>query len=91
MQRASANDVSRQLWSEDRRRELVRLAAARIRDDYDDDSWNAFWRTHVEGEPIAEVANQLGKSTGAIYAVRSRIVRRLRGEVEEIESMESKL
>jgi RNA polymerase sigma-70 factor (ECF subfamily) len=86
LERPAATEASRRRWDEDYQRERVRLAAARIRDDFDDDSWAAFWQTHVEGVPIAEVAHRLGKSTGAIYAIRSRIVRRLRKEVEAIES-----
>ncbi len=89
LERPAANDVSKQLWEEDRKRELVRIAAKRIRDDFDQDSWTAFWNTHVEGEPIAEVAGRLGKTAGAIYAIRSRIVRRLRDEVQAIESEET--
>jgi DNA-directed RNA polymerase specialized sigma24 family protein len=47
LERPAANEVSRRWWDEDWKRELVRLAAARIRDDFDDDSWSAFWQTHV--------------------------------------------
>lgn len=86
MERPSANERSCQRWAEDRQRELVRRAADRIRGDFDRDSWDAFWRTHVEGQPIAQVAHRLGKTPGAIYAVRSRIVRRLRVEVQAIEA-----
>lgn len=90
MERCTADELSRSWWAEDRQRELVRLAAERIRGDFDETSWSAFWQTHVEGEPIAEVARRLEKSSGAIYAIRSRIVRRLRSEVANIEAEASR-
>ncbi|MGB7344250.1 MAG: sigma-70 family RNA polymerase sigma factor [Pirellulaceae bacterium] len=89
LERPSPTELSQTRWAEDHRREIVRHAAGRIRDDFDIDSWTAFWRTHVDGDSIVDVAADLGKTPGAIYAVRSRIVRRLREEVRSIEAEES--
>ena len=86
LQRPTPTQLSQTRWSEDYQREIFRQAAERIRGDFDSQSWNAFWQTHVEGEPIAIVAKELGKSHGAIYAIRSRVMRRLRSEVKLIES-----
>ncbi len=87
-QRPAASSVSRERWEDDRRSEMMRLAADQIRDEFDSSSWQAFWMTHVEGESIADVAAKLEKSVGAIYAIRSRIVRRLRSQVRVIEDAE---
>ncbi|MEZ6079031.1 MAG: hypothetical protein R3C56_26155 [Pirellulaceae bacterium] len=40
--------------------------------------------TVVDGRPTSVVAEQLGKSIGAIHAVRSRIMRRLQNTVREL-------
>ena len=40
----------------------------------------AFWKTVVEGRPVADVAQELGISRDAIYCARSRILCRLRTE-----------
>ena len=71
------------------RRELYLLAADRVRSDVAQETWQAFHQTTVLGKEIAEVASQLGKSVGTIYASRSRIMRRLREAVKHIEVQES--
>ncbi len=88
--RPAATEDSRHDWENDRQRVLIRLAADAIRGDYDHASWDAFWATHVEGESIDSVTKRLGKSRGAIYAIRSRIVRRLREQVQQIEAEEDR-
>lgn len=64
------------------RRSLFRWAARRIRGDFRDGTWDAFWLTAVEGMGVEKAAAALEKSTGAIYAARSRVMRRLREEIE---------
>jgi RNA polymerase sigma-70 factor (ECF subfamily) len=64
------------------RRSMFRWAAQRIRHEFGDATWNAFWLTTVDGRDIAEMAAELGKSPGAVYAARSRVMRRLRDEIE---------
>ena len=66
----------------ERRRSLFRWAARRIREEFGEETWSVFWQTAVEGRAIDDVAVQLGKTRGAIYAARSRIMRRLRDEIE---------
>ena len=59
-----------------------RWAARQIRDEFQPATWDAFWRTAVEGQDAAEVARELQKNTGAIYAAKSRVMRRLREKIE---------
>ena len=88
-QRPQASERSLRWWEEDRRGERLLVAAESIRAEFDPTSWDAFWATHVDGESIADVATRLGKTCGAIYAIRSRIVRRLRVEVKSLEAEET--
>ena len=71
------------------RRELYLRAANIVRQDVDPVTWRAFELTIVENHDIASVAVELGKSVGTIYAARSRIMRRLRDAVAELEQTES--
>jgi RNA polymerase sigma-70 factor (ECF subfamily) len=64
------------------RRSLFRRAAERIRHEFRDATWKAFWLTAVEGQEIAAAASELGISVGSVYAARSRIIYRLRREIE---------
>jgi RNA polymerase sigma factor (sigma-70 family) len=65
--------------------ELFGRAASRVRGEFRDATWQAFWRTSVEGGGAAEVATALGISVGAVYIARSRVMARLRSEVQRLE------
>ena len=65
-------------------REMFQRAAAAIQHEFTGDSWRAFWLTTVDGRDMGEVAAELGKQIGSVYAARSRIMRRLREEVEKL-------
>ena len=52
-----------------------------IRGEFESRTWQAFWRTAVEGQSPADVAGELGMSPGAIRVAKSRILRRLREEL----------
>jgi RNA polymerase sigma-70 factor (ECF subfamily) len=67
------------------RRELFHWAARGIRPEFQPATWDLFWRTSVEGEPIADTARELGLSLGAAYAARCRVLARLRKKIEELE------
>jgi RNA polymerase sigma-70 factor, ECF subfamily len=45
-------------------------------------TWKACWETVVCGRPAAEVARELGMSVNAVYLAKSRVLRRLRQELE---------
>lgn len=68
------------------RRQLYRMAAQTVRLRADEDSWLAFSLTTIDGLTVDEAACKLGKSTGAIYVSRGRIMRRLRDAVRKMES-----
>ncbi len=66
------------------RRELYLQAAEMIKEEFRPESWQAF-DLSVTGElTIEEVALRLGKSVGAIYTARSRIMFRLRETIAEL-------
>ncbi len=67
------------------RRELYLRAAESVRTDVDPMTWRAFEMTVIDGTSNADAALKLGKSIGTIYAARSRVMKRLRTAVAEIE------
>jgi RNA polymerase sigma-70 factor (ECF subfamily) len=77
------SDLLRLEW----RREAFRWAATQIRDEFQPDNWEAFWRTAIEGEAVDDVAQRLGKSRASVHSARSRIMRRLREKVTELSDM----
>lgn len=42
------------------------------------ETWEAFRRTAIAGEPPADVARQLGLSVGSVYAAKCRVIARIR-------------
>ena len=67
------------------RRELYLRAAASVRTDVNAETWQAFELTVVKGLACEDVAKQLGKSVGTVYAARSRIIKRLRDRIRRME------
>lgn len=81
----SLDDETDSLIELEYRRELYLRAAALVRTDVDPITWQAFERTVIGGLSNAQAAQELGKSIGTIYAARSRVMKRLRTAIAEIE------
>jgi RNA polymerase sigma-70 factor (ECF subfamily) len=60
-----------------------------VRRDVEPETWRAFELTVIENRSIDEAAVEIDKPVGTIYAARSRIMRRLREAVRELEKAES--
>lgn len=67
------------------RRCLFEWAVKEIREEFQESTWQAFWRTNVEGEETKEVAKSLGMTVGAVYIARSRVLARLKETIQQIE------
>ncbi len=70
------------LFDAEYRWRLFEAVAADVRGEFTPPTWQAFWRTAVEGRPPAAVAAELGLSVGAVYVARSRVLARLRQALE---------
>lgn len=63
---------------------VFQYTAERIRSDFHETTWQAFWETCVDGREIRDVALSLQISVGAVYIARSRVLGRLKQEVERV-------
>ena len=70
------------------RRQVFRYAANEIQTEFQPATWQAFWLTAVEGQTVDDVAARLEKQTGSIYAARSRVMRRLKQKVQELQLLD---
>jgi RNA polymerase sigma-70 factor (ECF subfamily) len=61
---------------------LVRQALEIMQDDFEPTTWKACWETTVSGRRAAEVAAELGISVDVVYSAKSRVLRRLREELD---------
>jgi RNA polymerase sigma-70 factor (ECF subfamily) len=60
---------------------LPRRVLELVRSEFEARTWDAFWRTTVDGQSPADVAADLGMSVAAVYQAKSRVLRRLRQEL----------
>jgi RNA polymerase sigma factor (sigma-70 family) len=74
------------LFEVEYRRRLLTWAAERVRGAFSHLTWEAFWQTAVEGRPPREVAEALGVSIGTVYQYKSRVVIRIRREIEQFDT-----
>jgi RNA polymerase sigma-70 factor, ECF subfamily len=95
---SGASDVLRQLedpdsdlnrnWDEEHDRHLLRCLLDLMELEFEQGTVQAFRRVSLDGVSAAEAAQELGMSVGAVYAAKSRVLRRLReaaeGLLEEI-------
>jgi RNA polymerase sigma-70 factor (ECF subfamily) len=62
---------------------LVWRALGLVRGEFEERTWQAFWRVTVDGESPADVAASLGVSRNAVFKAKSRVLARLRQELDE--------
>jgi RNA polymerase sigma-70 factor (ECF subfamily) len=55
-----------------------------IRGEFQERTWQAFWRTVVEGRLASEVGIELGMTPGAVRVAKSRVLHRLRVELGDL-------
>jgi len=64
------------------RQQLVARAIELMQKEFEPSTWQACWRFAVVGQPAGEVARELGMSVNAVYLAKSRVMSRLRRELE---------
>ncbi|MCO8120864.1 sigma-70 family RNA polymerase sigma factor [Stieleria sp. TO1_6] len=82
------DDQSRTDWQREQQQHLFVTAASVVKSQVESEQWLIFWQTHVDGVSIARAAELSGRSIGSVYAIRSRVLRRLRQAVTRIERLE---
>jgi RNA polymerase sigma-70 factor (ECF subfamily) len=72
------------LLEEHGERDLVARALELIRCEFAERSWQAFYRTAIDGRSAPEVAAELSMSAGAVRVAKSRVLQRLREELGDL-------
>lgn len=76
------------VWEVEYQRRLAALAMERVKSEFQENTWQAFWLTAVDGTSAADAAKRIGMSPGAIYVAKSRVLARLKEEVETMRRQE---
>jgi RNA polymerase sigma-70 factor (ECF subfamily) len=79
---ASIPDDTQMFGEMEYRQRLVGRALEMMKVEFQPATWQAFWKVIVEGRPAAEVGAELGISIEAVYTAKSRVLRRLRSELD---------
>lgn len=63
-------------------RQLFALVAQQVRTQVQERTWLAFWQSEVLGKPVSEVSRNLKMTAGAVYVSRSRVMARMKKEIQ---------
>jgi RNA polymerase sigma-70 factor, ECF subfamily len=63
---------------------IVSRALEQIHNEFEPRTWQMFWRATVEGHATRDIAAELGITPDAVRVAKSRILRRLREELAEL-------
>jgi RNA polymerase sigma-70 factor, ECF subfamily len=72
---------SARFWDREYDRLLVERAFEIMRADFEEPTWRACWAMLQGGRTAAEIGTELGLTEGAVWAAKSRVLRRLREEL----------
>ncbi len=86
--RNSTKQILEEQWDREYQRQVLQWAAMRVASRVSESTFNAFWRTVVDGENVEKVAMELEITSGSLYVSRGRIMATLRREVETRECAE---
>jgi RNA polymerase sigma-70 factor (ECF subfamily) len=77
-----ARDDTEAVSEAEYREYLVRRALELMQAEFEPTTWKAFWECVTAERPAADVAAELSISIDSVYAAKSRVLRRLRRELE---------
>ena len=69
-------------------RDVLRRAMDLVQVEFTERSWKAFWQVTIEGRKATDVAADLEITPGAVYIAKSRVLKRLREELDGLEEIE---
>ena len=69
-------------WEAEWQDRLFAWACGQVRREVTEVTWQAFWRTAVDGQPGKQAAADLGLSPTAVYSARSRVLARLKALIQ---------
>ena len=76
------------VWHQEHERSLFWWAARRIRGEFRDSTWEVFQEIAVEGNSPQQVAKKKEMSVAAAYTAKSRVLGRIREEIDRIKREE---
>ena len=85
LEEQTSHDELSEKWEAEYRDHLFRWASEQVRNEVEDQTWRAFWRTTVDQQAPSKVARELGMKVGTVYVAKSRVLLRMREKVAEVD------
>jgi RNA polymerase sigma factor (sigma-70 family) len=63
---------------------LLRQVVPTLRGNFQESTWQAFWRHVVDGHSVADVAQELGLSVASVYKAKLRVLEHLHRELPDL-------
>lgn len=82
----SANAAETAEFDRELRRVLFQRASEQVRTEVRSQTWQAFWEVAVAGCSVAEAANKLGMTAGAVRVAKCRVLSRLSAVAQAMEN-----
>jgi RNA polymerase sigma factor (sigma-70 family) len=86
LEQCPAPEETEEAWEAEWEQRLFAWACEQVRKDVSDATWQAFWRTAVDGQPGKQVATDLGLTLAAVYLARSRVLARLKERIRSVQT-----
>jgi RNA polymerase sigma factor (sigma-70 family) len=71
-------------WEEAFNRHLLQAALVRTRAHFEEQTWRAFELVWREERAVSQVAQEMGQQINWVYLAKSRVLKRLRAEIQEL-------
>lgn len=91
LQQYPAPEEESAYWDREYEQRLFACAAERVRQTCSEMVWQAFWQTAVEDRSAKHVGAALGMTVGAIYTAKSRVMSRIKQEIDTLRDHEPSL
>jgi len=67
-------------WTELFMQQVFKAASDQVKQEVEDTTWQCFERAWIDGQPAAEIAEQLGLPIHTVYVNKSRVLKRMENE-----------
>ncbi len=85
LEQCPAPEAEQEAWDAEWEEHVYAWACQQVRREVSVSTWQAFWRTAIEGQPGKQAAGELGLSVAAVYHARSRVLARLKELVQSVQ------
>ncbi|GAA4453124.1 sigma-70 family RNA polymerase sigma factor [Novipirellula rosea] len=78
---ADADEETTAIFRLEYQRVRFQMAAEKVREQISETTWMCFWLTSVKHRSVKEIAEELGRSVGAVRVARCRVLTKIREEI----------